>query len=418
MREDWIRIELGKIIKVSSGNGLTANKMSGNGYPVYGGNGITGYHSEYLFEDPKLIIGRVGVRCGVTHITKPKSWVTDNALVVNFKIDGFDLKFMQYKLQFENLNKISNSTAQPVISGSKIYAYTIWIPPLPEQRAIVAKIEQLFSELDNGIANLKAAKDKLEIYRQAVLKKAFEGELTKEWREKSKNWEVGSLERLANIIDPQPSHRTPPKSDDGVPYIGVADFDKVSGKINFESARKVGKYVLEEHIERYRLNEGDFVIGKIGTIGKPFFVPVRRFYTLSANVVLIQPIKKIADSKYLFYLVLSPIIEEQFKKGSKATTQAAFGIKKVRLLNIPICSMEEQVSIVQEIESRLSVCDNIIVDIDEGLEKAEALRQSILKQAFEGKLLSETELQACRKESDWEPAEKLLSRIELEKEKL
>jgi type I restriction enzyme S subunit len=79
---------------------------------------------------------------------------------------------MQLKLQFENLNKLSNSTAQPVISGSKISAYEISIPPLPEQREIVAKIEELFSSLDSGIADLKKAQEQLKIYRQAVLKKA------------------------------------------------------------------------------------------------------------------------------------------------------------------------------------------------------------------------------------------------------
>ncbi|HRW98985.1 MAG: restriction endonuclease subunit S [Lewinellaceae bacterium] len=430
MREDWIEIELKdacgihdnlrKPINSSERNKRIQGKQKSELYPYYGATGQVGYIDDYLTDGEYVLIGEDGAPFldytkNVAYLINGKTWVNNHAHILR---SYFNNRFLLYYLNTVNFNGFVSGTTRLKLTQASLKKIPIKLAPLSEQRAIVAKIEQLFSELDNGIANLKAAKDKLEIYRQAVLKKAFEGELTKEWREKSKNWEVGSLERLANIIDPQPSHRTPPKSDDGVPYIGVADFDKVSGKINFESARKVGKYVLEEHIERYRLNEGDFVIGKIGTIGKPFFVPVRRFYTLSANVVLIQPIKKIADSKYLFYLVLSPIIEEQFKKGSKATTQAAFGIKKVRLLNIPICSMEEQVSIVQEIESRLSVCDNIIVDIDEGLEKAEALRQSILKQAFEGKLLSETELQACRKESDWEPAEKLLSRIELEKEKL
>ncbi len=119
MKNGWKVVELGKILKVSSGKSLSKKNMTGKGFPVYGGNGITGFHSEYLFDDEKLIIGRVGVRCGVTHITKPKSWVTDNALVVNFRSEFFDLKFMQLILQFENLNKLSNSTAQPVISGAK-----------------------------------------------------------------------------------------------------------------------------------------------------------------------------------------------------------------------------------------------------------------------------------------------------------
>lgn len=120
MKEDWIECRLGEILSVSSGKGLTSKKMDGGLYPVYGGNGITGYHSQNNFSEKKLIIGRVGVKCGITHITQTKSWVTDNALIVNFKSSDIDIKFMKLKLRFENLNKLSNSTAQPVISGSKI----------------------------------------------------------------------------------------------------------------------------------------------------------------------------------------------------------------------------------------------------------------------------------------------------------
>lgn len=82
---------------------------------------------------------------------------------------------------------------------------------------------------------------------------------------------------------------------------------------------------------------------------------------------------------------------------------------------IPVCSIQEQTAIVAAIESRLSVCDKLAESIDQSLEKAEALRQSILKKAFAGKLLSEAELAACRREPDWEPAQKLLERIQKDK---
>lgn len=365
-----------------------------------------------------------------------------------------------------------------------ILSLKLSLPPLPEQRAIVAKIEQLLSELDAGIESLKKAEAQLKTYRQAVLKKAFEGELTKGWRAQQSNlptaeallvqikeeraqhyaqqladwaqavktWEAkgkegkkpvkpkkpkevaplseeelkqlpnlpegwGSflMQFIADAIDPQPSHRTPPRDQDGIPYISIADINKNTGEINFDSARKVGKNVLSEHIRRYSIEGGDFVIGKIGTIGKPFFIPTERFFALSANVVLVKPLKRTVVPKFLFYLCVSSIIEKQFEKGSNATTQAAFGIKKVRLLVTPLCSLSEQHQIVQEIESRLSVCDQVEASIQTGLAKAEALRQSILKKAFEGRLLSEAELATCKNEKDWAPASTLLAQIEAEK---
>ena len=82
---------------------------------------------------------------------------------------------------------------------------------------------------------------------------------------------------------------------------------------------------------------------------------------------------------------------------------------------VPLCSLEEQNQIVQEIEFRLSVCDKMEQSINESIEKAEALRQSILKKAFEGKLLSKAEIELCKKEADYEPASELLKKIQAEK---
>ena len=127
-------------------------------------------------------------------------------------------------------------------------------------------------------------------------------------------------------------------------------------------------------------------MGKIGTIGNPFRVILPQDYALSANVILIQPNKQVIDPNYLFWQFSSQYITEQLSKGSVATSQPAFGIKKARALSIRICPMESQTKIVEEIESRLSVCDSIEKTVDTALAQAEAMRQSILKKAFEGEL--------------------------------
>ena len=76
-------MQVGKILTLSSGKFLPAKEMDENGiYSVYGGNGINGHHNKYLFEEPQLCIGRVGVKCGCVHLTEPKSWITDNALYI------------------------------------------------------------------------------------------------------------------------------------------------------------------------------------------------------------------------------------------------------------------------------------------------------------------------------------------------
>jgi len=89
-----------------------------------------------------------------------------------------------YEGFLQPLNELQTGSSYPAVRDSDVFKQIIPLAPLPEQRAIASKIEQLFSELDNGIATLKTAKSKLEIYRQAILKQAFEGNLTKDWRKK------------------------------------------------------------------------------------------------------------------------------------------------------------------------------------------------------------------------------------------
>ncbi|MDD3245677.1 MAG: restriction endonuclease subunit S [Methanosarcina sp.] len=456
--EERFNCKLGDLFEFEYGKGLTKKQRNEIGnYPVYGSNGIVGFHDEYLIEGPAIIVGRKGA-AGEVAFEKKNLWPIDTTYFVKVP-EYLDFMFSFFLLKSLVLSQLDKSTAIPGLNRNDAYNLNINLPPLPEQRAIVSKIELLFSELDNGIANIKLAQEQLKVYRQAVLKKAFEGELTKKWREQQtdlpdagdlleqiyserekavkatkvkpvkpftenelillpkipKEWCWVRLEDVGNAIDPQPSHRTPPIFENGIPYVGVGDIDKETGEFDYNKARKVSPTVLEEHLERYSIDEGDFIIGKIGTIGKPFLIPIRRFYTLSANVVLIKSNDHYCLKKYMFYLSKSQIVEKQFLQGSKATTQAAFGIQKVRILNIPLCFLPEQQAIVQEIEKRLSVCDKIEQDIKENLEKAEALRQSILKKAFEGKLLNERELAEVRGAEDWESAEVLLERIRAEK---
>ena len=192
---------------------------------------------------------------------------------------------------------------------------------------------------------------------------------------------------IASMTDPQPSHRTPPEVFGGIPYIGVGDIDYTKKKIKLDDARKVSPSVLEEHLARYTLKDGDFIMGKIGTIGKPYKVHPPQNFALSANVILIQPDNKKVDPSFLFWQFSSPIVTKQLTDGATATSQPAFGITKARLLSIRLCDIAQQKQIVREIESRLFVCDSIEQTVDTALAQADAMRQSILKQAFEGRLI-------------------------------
>ena len=147
---------------------------------------------------------------------------------------------------------------------------------------------------------------------------------------------------VANSVDPQPSHRTPPEKEGGIPYVSIKDCNCKTGKIDFDGARKVSRTILEEHLNRYTLHEGDFVIGKIGTIGNPVFVPARDDYTLSANVVLIQPNSELVSPYFLKYSFESDFVKKQFAKAKNSTSQAAFGIQKIRTVEVMNPDLEIQ----------------------------------------------------------------------------
>ncbi|MBP1018238.1 restriction endonuclease subunit S [Serratia fonticola] len=179
----WLRCNIGHVLNVKSGDSLTAKEMSSSGdIPVYGGNGITGYHERHNTEEKTIVIGRVGYYCGSVHLTPEKSWITDNALLVDFNNELIEKKFAYWLLKATNLRTDISSSAQPVISGAKIYPIEISIPPIEEQAEIVRRVEQLFAYADTIEKQVNNALTRVNNLTQSILAKAFRGELTAQWR--------------------------------------------------------------------------------------------------------------------------------------------------------------------------------------------------------------------------------------------
>jgi type I restriction enzyme S subunit len=163
----WEMSALREVLKVSSGNGLVAKQMAPDGeFAVYGGNGINGYHDEYMYEEPRIVLGRVGVYCGAVHLTEPKSWVTDTALVVREILAPVDRTYLVFALREANLNQYANQASQPLISGSRIYPVKILMPPLDLQMRFGSIVESIdehriahrthLAELDTLFASLQS----------------------------------------------------------------------------------------------------------------------------------------------------------------------------------------------------------------------------------------------------------------------
>ncbi|MFC1816534.1 restriction endonuclease subunit S [Thermodesulfobacteriota bacterium] len=170
---------LGNLIKVKSGNFLPAKDMDTKGqYPVYGGNGINGFHSKYMFKESVIVLGRVGIYCGVVHYTEPNSWVTDNALYVAEHSDKLHNRYLAEALRMADLNRYAGRAGQPLISGSRIYPVEILVPPVSDQERFAVETYKIFEAQKNQNSS-SACLEKLFF---VLLHSAFSGKLTESWR--------------------------------------------------------------------------------------------------------------------------------------------------------------------------------------------------------------------------------------------
>jgi type I restriction enzyme S subunit len=166
---EWIKTSLGDTISFSSGESLPKQNWEPGSVPVYGGNGISGYHRKSNINTIRLIIGRVGEHCGNAYITEEQSWVTDNALITSFKGEIHSLDFWQYLLSSLELRKQAYSSAQPVITGGILNRINVCLPPYEQQQ----KIAKILSTVDNLIEKTQSLIDKYTAIKQGMMADLF-----------------------------------------------------------------------------------------------------------------------------------------------------------------------------------------------------------------------------------------------------
>lgn len=307
------------------------------------------------------------------------------------------------------ISEIAKGTNINNLKREHILGFAFPLAPLPEQRAIVAKIERLFSELDDGITSLKKAQEQLKIYRQAVLYVAFNNPKFKE----------DTLDKIVedHMIGLVRGLKDQHSEQMGVPYIKMNNID-LKGNVDVNDVVYVSASMSE--IEKYNLKKFDLLVNTRNSfelVGKTGIVRVDDTTRIFNNNLLRLRVKKAHNALFVGYQLISPRVSHQMRKNKKATTNVcALYQRDIFPIRIRLTDKRNQDKVVQEIETRLSVCDNIEASIKEALFKAKALRQSILKKAFEGKLLDDQELEEVRRAPDWEPAEKLLERIKFNKD--
>lgn len=328
--------------------------------------------------------GSIG-KLGITGI----ECCTNQAIAYAKELYGVTTKYMFFYMAMMKSELISKGKGgtQKNISQTVLNSLEVVVPPLPEQERIVARIEELFSQLDAGVETLKKTKAQLAVYRQAVLKEAFEGRLTASGPEK--------IVRLGDYIE-TPRYGTSKKCsyDDGRDRTAVYRIPNIEHK-NGRISQDDIKYAqfTESELDGIRLQQGDILIirsnGSVSLVGRAAMVCDADITGTFAGYLMRLRISEPETLLPKFLLLFLQSHQARIYIENKAkSTSGVHNINSTEIsdLQMPLYDPDTQYAIIEAIESRLSVCDSIEQTVDTALQQAEAMRQSILKDAFEGRL--------------------------------
>ena len=177
--EHWEVKKLKYLAKIKSGDSIINSNLSDEYlYEVFGGNGFMGYFYKYNVSGENIIIGRVGALCGNIRYINEEKWITDNALILNLiNLSKTLYSYVSYVLECANLNTLSVSNAQPLITGTKIMNILIAIPPLSEQKQIIDYLDKQTAKIDQAIALKTAHIEKLKEYKSVLINDVVTGKV-------------------------------------------------------------------------------------------------------------------------------------------------------------------------------------------------------------------------------------------------
>jgi type I restriction enzyme S subunit len=383
--------------------------------------------------------------------------VNEHVFILRLPEEQANPKYLSYWMQSSYGQKCVKDnfqgTAQGGINTTFVSNSDFPFPPFTEQNRIVTKIEELFTKLDAGIDALKKIKAELKRYRQSVLKSAFEGKLTEEWRKKNKD-KLEPASVLLNKIKEERKKKLGNKykellpndtddllklpegwgwamitnliTSDGVfidgDWVESKDQDP-QGEVRLIQLADVGDGEYRNKSNRHLtykkaielqctfLKPGDLLVARMPEpLGRACIFPGDKKSCVTVVDVCIVRIGSIGPiNRWLMYAINSSYFRSEVASFQSGSTRKRISRSNLAKLQLPISSVDEQLKISEEIERRFSVADAIEKTVEQSLKQAERLRQSILKRAFEGKLVPQDPTD--------EPAEKLLVRIKVEKEK-
>lgn len=407
----WKRVKLGEVANYLNGRAFKPTEWKDSGTPIIRIQNLNKPNAKYNytkedFEDRyKVEKGDLlfawSASLGAYIWNGNNAWLNQHIFKVVPK-EVTDKKYLFHLLEkiVQELYAKAHGSGMVHVTKSKFESTYIPFPPKPIQQAIVSKIEELFSELDKGIEQLKTAQQQLKTYRQAVLKWAFEGRLTNENvkdGELPEGWEYANLKELKLFSIYGPRFSSKDYAENGIAVLRTTDISE-TGKVDWENSPKLS--LSDSEYEKYKLIKNDLLITRTGSIGRlSIFNDSKK--AIPGAFLIHYRLRDDLNIWYIFHFLKSHRAQKHFAEYSSGVGRPNLNVPNIELLQIPLPQIEEQNKIVQEIESRLSVADKMEESINQSLQQAEALRQSILKKAFEGTLVKTKEQQAYKPSNEY-----------------
>ena len=332
-----------------------------------------------LLHEGDLLISRLGEPlCKACIFPLEGKYITAvDVAILRIKCAEVDARYLLYLINSpwfkEQIKEYESGTTRKRISRKNLDRIEMQFPPTSEQRRIVSRIEELFSELDNSVSTLQKTKKQLAVYRQAVLKDAFD----------SINADSVCIQDVCEKIIDCP-HSTPNWTRDGYLCLRTTNFRR--GYLDLSEPNYVSKDTFDARNQRLIPMPGDVLYSREGAIlGLACIIPSDTYVCLGQRMMLLRAGNKLSNM-YLMHFLNSPRLTNFVASVTGGSASPHVNVGDIKNFQMPFPDINEQGKIVEFIESRLSVCDSIDHTVDTALQQAEAMRQSILKQAFEGRL--------------------------------
>lgn len=381
---NWCWVYAPSMFNIEYGKGLPTKKLCEDGYPVFGANGQIGFYNEYMFEYEKALMSCRGAYSGTMNLSLPKSFITNNSLIIETKLADISVKFVFYLYSALNKAKLISGSAQPQVTVQAFNNYPIPVPPLAEQQRIVDRIESLFSKLDEAKQKAQDALDSFETRKAAILHKAFTGELTAQWRKEHgigmDSWERLKLGEIGTLERGRSQHR--PRNDPrlfGGPYPFIQTGDVASANV----------YITEHHqtlsefgMEQSRMfSAGTLCITIAANIGDVAILSYDCCFPDS--VVGFIPNNR-SISKFVYYMM--SVLQKELEDNAPATAQKNINLKILNAVEMNIPPVIEQTEIIRMLDGLLAKEQQAKEAAEGVLEQIDLIKKAILARAFRGDL--------------------------------